>query len=230
MEEKKEYLNEDWYQKVKKKITRTALFIFLIGLLLGGTIITIGIIKTNNIKMENDIKLNEKINSIRTEEQIQADIDAIQEKIDTTLKEQDNLEIEQEKIFRDQGYSDSYYEKQKEIQLKSSELKKLYDQQDIYEKELFDVQTTSKDELKFTNALSNSRYIFLYILGGIIIISAAGISLMVYVVAKRREIMAFSTQQVMPVAQEGIEKMAPTVGNAVKEITKGIKDGLDDKE
>ena len=230
MEEKKEYLNEEWYQKVNKKITTTALLIFLIGLLLGGSIITIGIIKTNNIKKENDIKLTEKLNSMRTEEQIQSDIDTIQQKIDTVKKEQDDLEIEQDKIFRDHGFSDAYYEKEKEISLKSSELKKLYDQQNIYEKELFDVQNTSKDELKFENALSNSRYFFLYILGGIIIISAASISIMVYIVAKRREIMAFSAQQVMPVAQEGIEKIAPTIGNAAGEIAKGIKNGLDDKE
>ena len=46
-------------------------------------------------------------------------------------------------------------------------------------------------------------------------------------IAHRREIVAFTTQQVMPVAKEGIEKMAPTVGVVAKEITKGIKEGLD---
>ena len=34
----------------------------------------------------------------------------------------------------------------------------------------------------------------------------------------------------MPIAQEGIDTMAPRVGNAAKEIAKGIKEGLKDEE
>ena len=72
----------------------------------------------------------------------------------------------------------------------------------------------------------------------------------VFTISKRREMMAFSMQQVMPVAQEGMEKMEPTLskvgsrmmknmapayGEMAKEISKGIKEGLkeankDDKE
>ena len=53
-----------------------------------------------------------------------------------------------------------------------------------------------------------------------------------FVIGNRREITAYTTQQVMPVAQEGIEKMAPTVGNAVgtigKELAKGITEGIEE--
>lgn len=49
-------------------------------------------------------------------------------------------------------------------------------------------------------------------------------------VAKRRQILAFSAQQVMPIAKEGIDEMAPTIGNAAGEIAKGIKKGLSDEE
>ena len=49
-------------------------------------------------------------------------------------------------------------------------------------------------------------------------------------IAHRREIASFTTQQVMPVAQEGIEKMAPTVGGAAKEIAKGIKEGINEAD
>ena len=55
-------------------------------------------------------------------------------------------------------------------------------------------------------------------------ITIAGIVMIV--IAHKREITSFTAQQVMPVAQEGIEKMAPTVGNAAKEIARGIKEGL----
>ena len=51
-------------------------------------------------------------------------------------------------------------------------------------------------------------------------------------IAHRREITAYTTQQVMPLAQEGIEKMAPTVGSAMgtigKELAKGIKQGINE--
>lgn len=55
-----------------------------------------------------------------------------------------------------------------------------------------------------------------------------------FLIGNRREITAYTTQQVMPVAQEGIEKMAPTIGKATGEIAKGIaagiKEGLKDVE
>ncbi len=62
--------------------------------------------------------------------------------------------------------------------------------------------------------------------------------------SKRRNIMAYSLQQTMPVAQEGIEKMAPTLGKAgasiskemapvygeiAKEISKGIREGRENQ-
>ena len=51
-----------------------------------------------------------------------------------------------------------------------------------------------------------------------------------FLIGNRREIAAYTTQQVMPVAKEGIEEIAPTIGNAVGEITKGIKKGLSDAD
>ncbi len=45
-----------------------------------------------------------------------------------------------------------------------------------------------------------------------------------------REIMAFQTQSAMPVAQEGMEKMAPSAGVAAKEIAKGIKEGINEAD
>ena len=56
------------------------------------------------------------------------------------------------------------------------------------------------------------------------------IPMVTFTTAFRREMMAFTAQQAMPVAQEGVEKMAPTAGVAAKEIAKGIKEGLKDEE
>ncbi len=51
-----------------------------------------------------------------------------------------------------------------------------------------------------------------------------------FVVGNQRQIMAYQVQQGMPIAQESMEKMAPSMGNATKEIAKGIKEGLKDDE
>ena len=65
-----------------------------------------------------------------------------------------------------------------------------------------------------------------YMIGGFVIIASCMIAGSVYLFSKRREITAFTAQQVMPVAQEGIEKMAPTIGNAAGTIGKGIAEGI----
>lgn len=69
--------------------------------------------------------------------------------------------------------------------------------------------------------------------GAFICIATFMIFVSVLTFAKRRHILAFTTQQTMPVAKESIDEMAPTIGNAAgsiaKGITKGIKNGLEDE-
>lgn len=73
-----------------------------------------------------------------------------------------------------------------------------------------------------------------YMIGGFIIVASGMIAFVIFMFAKRREIIAFTAQQVMPVAQEGIEKITPTVGNAVgtigKSLAKGIKEGINEAD
>ena len=66
-------------------------------------------------------------------------------------------------------------------------------------------------------AFIDSTGFFITIIGGVILL-----------IAHKREITAFSTQQIMPVAKEGINEMAPTIGNAAGEIAKGIKKGINE--
>ena len=65
----------------------------------------------------------------------------------------------------------------------------------------------------------------------------ASVGGMMLFISYRREITAYSTQQVMPVAKEGIEemtplaaksaeKMAPAAGKVAEEVARGIKKGL----
>ena len=60
--------------------------------------------------------------------------------------------------------------------------------------------------------------------GTVLAIAAVGGVLMF--VAHGREIKSFATQQAMPIAQEGIEKMTPTVSNAAESISKGVAKGI----
>ena len=71
---------------------------------------------------------------------------------------------------------------------------------------------------------------FFYVGGAFIILFGVIISSSLFLTAKKREITAFKVQQVMPIAQEGIDKIAPTMGNAAKEIAKVVKEGMQDDE
>ena len=74
------------------------------------------------------------------------------------------------------------------------------------------------------------RYIPFYMFGAFIIVASSMIAVSIYIFGKRREIAAFTTQQVMPIAKEGINEMAPTIGNVAGEIAKGIKEGIKDDD
>ena len=94
---------------------------------------------------------------------------------------------------------------------------------------------------KATSALSGMG---LFAVDGFLSVFSFGLASvggMILFIAHRREITAYTTQQVMPVAKETIdemtptmskaaEKMAPAAGTVAKEITKGIKEGLKDEE
>jgi len=153
--EKNKYLNEERYQKTKKKLQTVALIILVVGILCGGLLLFKG------------------INT---------------EKIDKTA-----LRAEQNQEFMQNGFSEKYYELQEELR---------------------------KDD---------SKYVFIG-LGIFVLITSGFTSLAIYLTTKRREIAAFGAQQMMPIAQEGIDTMAPTVGNAAKEIVKGVKKGLKEEE
>ena len=51
---------------------------------------------------------------------------------------------------------------------------------------------------------------------------------MLFMTAHSRQITAYMAQQQMPVAKEGMEKMAPTAGVVAKEISKGMQAEIDE--
>ena len=61
--EKKELLNEENYEKTKKKITTISLIILIVALLIGSTLIALGIIKTNTSKKDAEKVNQERYNA-----------------------------------------------------------------------------------------------------------------------------------------------------------------------
>ncbi len=103
----------------------------------------------------------------------------------------------------------------------------------------------TKDYCKIKNAGSDYNKHVLIGVGGMICWISFIVSIMTIVTAKRREIMAYHMQSVMPVGKEALEdiqptvskvskkhmeEMGPAIGELAKEITKGVKQGLKDDE
>lgn len=245
----KGYLSEEKYQKNKKKIVVIALIVLILGLLIGGSLIAIGLMKQGetNSKYSEDSKANltgqveaEKQNLIQSRTQLEEKVEPVQEEI---------KKLEREEFV---GFDDDYYARKDRIEELERSISA--DQKSI--NTINEALNGSFNYCAFDDAKSNtytSKYCSLknqledvsndfnkdfdsfdsvpfYMFGAFIIIASCMISGSIYVFAKRREITAFTAQQVMPVAKEGIDKMAPTLGNAAKEITKGVKDGIKNDE
>ena len=209
MDGKKEFLTEENYERGKKKVVTIALIVLVFGLLIGGSLIATGIIKTSQVETTSS--------TARTKETIQLEIDSLNSEL-ASLKAKKNQEL------TTNGFSEEYYRLDNEIESKQSKISNL--KTEIWKAE--SGFNSTKD------SISKAKYVPLYMFGSFIIIASCMISGSIYLFAKRREITAFTAQQVMPVAQEGIEKMAPTIGDAAESvaqgITKGVKEGLKDSD
>lgn len=264
MENKKEFLTEENYEKGKKTLGKIIKVVLSVGLSLSLLLIISGIIviaTSNNSdnKEENKTEIKEEIPSteITKEEEIKQKIADVEAKIAEAKKELPSLKAEKDAEFRNSiGFSEKYYELAQQIATIEDKIRDLEMEKTDYE---FDLkQEESKDAVQdfFDNAMSENEIkpqgIFKKGIGAILIFAGLaliaptlGISGILFLIYKKREIQIFTTQQIMPVTQETIEKMAPTVGkaggsvidgvapalgNLGKEISKGIKEGIKDEE
>ena len=215
MEEKKEYLTEKNYNKGKKIIMLIALLVLVVGLTIGGLLIYKGI----NEKQKIDNTTNEQAEKDKQRlKEIEIEKEELNKKISDKKYECDSIKME----------TDSWFEKSNKC---DNEVLSLEEQVDELESEEFDLENTDYEFDKKFNSVGSTRY---FMFGVFIIIATLIISLSIFMFAKRREIMAFGMQQTMPLAQEGIEKMAPTVGNAAgtiaKDVAAGIKEGINSNQ
>ncbi len=243
--ENKKFLNEERYQKNKKKITMVAILVLIIGLLVGGGLIATGISKQRKINSNYSQNSKAKLTKqLATEKQnLENSKATLEEKIKPIEDQIKSLDREE---FT--GIDDAYYERKdrieelkKSIQADKKSIEIINDALDgecdfpsikdnSYTSKYCSIENQLKDKTDSNKESDSFDLIPFYMFGGFIILVTIIISGIIYSTAKSREITAFYAQQQIPVAKEIIDEMAPTVGNSVGEIAKGIKKGLKDEE
>lgn len=228
-----EFLSEGKYQDTKNKILSISKMILIGGLLIGGLLLGIGGYKTYQIKAVFPKQIAKKEAALTSKKE------ELQAQIQPTL---DEIKKIQRTEFN--GFDDAYYERQNQILRLTESIRPIQTQ--ISEMEMyFNIgwclnPTITKEvcDLKDNSSFNTIPY---FIGGGFTLIATFMIYGSIMIFAKRREMIAFSMQQVMPVAQEGLENITPTVtkvgkrlvqemapayGEVAKEISKGITEGI----
>lgn len=225
---KKEYLTEENYERGKRKLKTIALIILLVGLFIGGSLIATGLIKQSKVNSQY---------SEENKENIEKQLDAEKKQLESKRLELVGKGVEYDS-FAEYTDGEAY-----DLKVITKALNPSFDYCNFDEcknNALTSKYCSLKLQLEDLNDDFNKDFdshdsIPFFMFGAFVIIATCMISGSIYMFTKGREVLAFQTQQVMPVAQEGIEKMAPTIGKAgasiAKEISKGIKEGIkDDKE
>ena len=240
--EKKELLNEENYEKTKKKIITISLIILIVALLIGGSLIALGIIKTSISKKDAEKVNQERYDAAYQESQNQ--VAQTEQRLKEIASEKESLNLQydaknQECDSLDMRAKD-WYSKINQCSRDSSAIRSK-----ITDLETEEFKLNNKNHTVYYDKVEAKNYIPLSVFGGVIIFIGGMISLLIYLIAKKRDISAFAIQQSMPLAQEVIGKMAPTIGDAGKtvidkvgpsigsaagSIAKGIKDGLKDED
>ncbi len=259
--DKTEYLKEEKYQKSVKKIKRISFTILLIGLLIGGSIIAVGVNKQLHVNSNYSENSKEDLQQeIETEKQkLESKKGELEhQRTDLLEKEKKIIETKKKELiakgvkfngFTDYDDGEAYdlyivtkvldpsfnhcaFDEYKNHALTSKycsisnhtdeasndlividkvlESNFDYCAFDEYKNHNLTARYCSlKNDLKnadndFNKKFDSGKCIPFYMFGAFIIIATCMISGSVYVISKRREIVAFSTQQINPIAQEQI--------------------------
>lgn len=219
MNERK-YLNEENYQRGKKKVMAIALIVLVIGLLIGGSLIFTGIKKQSDVnsKYSSDSKASISEQLATEKQKLENKKSELTSKGITydAFTEYDAGEAYDLKIITnvlDPSFNNCNFDEYKNNSITSK---------------YCSLKNELDNNTDFNKGFDSFGSIPFFMFGGFIIMATFIISGFIFILGKRREIVAFTTQQVMPVAKEGIDEIAPTIGNAVGEVAKGIKKGLSD--
>ena len=230
--EKKKYLTEEHYEKGKKVILKIAIAVLVIGIILGVFLIVAGIMKLNSTSessINNDNSVVEE--DAMTEEEIDLKIAEINNQINEINETLNSLKSEKNQEFMANGFSEKYYEIDSEIETENKKISELNQEKFTLESEKQLANNGFIDDFEEDGPedLASKGFGGMMIMGGImVLIFTALISGKLFMLYKGREILAFAAQQTIPVAKEGMEEIAPSIGNVAKEISKGINSGKKD--
>lgn len=270
MNDKKEFLNEEQYQRNEKKLVKISKMLLIIGFCLSAGIIVFGIINTKkeNSNINNNIERVDYVADTNKEiERLKSELEEKEPKLteETTklTKKKNELIAKGVKQSFDYnkgeaydlyildnalnlGYNSCWNDKYAKNDLTKEYCslrndvenlqKKIETKQNYISSGKAATETeeeNSRLEQKASWDLSSNKASFMsYIVFAIpAFMFPAMIALFLFMTAKRRHIMAFTVQQTMPIAQEGIEKMSPTIGKTgkiiAKEVVKGISEAKD---
>lgn len=254
--ENNKYLNEESYKKSKNKIKRISIIILIIGMLIGITLITLGVI--DKMKVNSEYSPENKQNKI---DEIESKIEIKENELKSKINQLKSSGIEYDAFAK---YTDGEVYDLKIItnaldpsfnncafdEYKNNDITKDYC---LLKAELKKIEITNVDfERKFNSFGSTTLIMF----GVFVIIATLMISGAIYMITKRREMVAFATSQVMPIAKESLEELTPSVaefgkefikevtptakeiakemapiyGEIAKEVTKGVKEGMKKEE
>lgn len=216
------FLNEKKYQNTKTIFIILAILLLIIGFVVGGLIIKKGLNKKNDIY------------SKYTEENKQAQIVSlnVQIKIAKSSLESKKVELIAQGLQPSSNYEDNEsYNLYIITNVLNSRLSNCsfdeYKNNELtsqYCNLIKQLEDTEKLDIKYERKSESFSCIPYYMIGTFIILFSIMISILLFVTAKRREIIAFQAQQAMPVVKEGIEEISPALGKATKNVINNIKD------
>jgi len=208
-----QYLNEERFQKTRKKFILAGVLIMVIGLMAGGLLIAKGF--SNKSAVDSQYTEANKQQNIAD---LQAQIIALQNEVQPKLDEIQRLETQRNTLspFTDQDQRDAL---QTQINALQNEIRPIQDQITQLNSDLFQAQN---DDVSFDRSFHASSYILLFAVGGFILFTFFAFGAMMLLQAFRRNFLAYGAQTAMPIVKEGIEEITPAVGGMVKEIKKDL--------
>lgn len=221
--ETEEYLNEEKYQKTKNKISIVGTIFCLIFIVFGSGLISLGVYNIIKYNDKEELKIEEN-NLLKLKSEIQQKIEPVEQKIKKLEREQFT------------GFNDEYYARKDKIEELTESISEENYTITLITKALdkgfnycaFDEYSDSEYTENYCNYryTSPTKYMFFIMPGIFSLMVGLILTISLFATLKRREMLAFMTQQTIPIAQEGIEKMAPTLGKVAEEVSKGIKKGI----
>lgn len=215
----KQYLTEENYQRINKKFKTISLIVFIVGLIIGLGLIVFGIIKTNEADKINEeraaaaaAEVDAKVAEAEQRlDEVQSELSSLNSQYNAKEAECDSLSMQDPDWFAKKG----------QCKRESSAI-----HSNIMDLESEEFQLEHANFTVYYDKADSSWCVILYGVGGFIILASAVAALAIWLITKRRALLAYHAQSVMPVAKEGIDEITPTAANAAGTVAESVAEGI----